>query len=1757
MRNTIPTLGAITCGRRLMPATAALGLLLAVVFAQPGFAQSASASDPPLNFGNNYFVRGDYVVAGAYGMTSHLVQGFATGTINIPDTQNKGITGQNQVPAGAEVIAAVLYWQTAEKVGQLGTGQKGFFRPVFTGGPASGYPITGVNLPAHTTVSFSSGGCSGTSTGKIVQTYRANVLYALPRDSNGNIIANGTVNGITYGQFEVRLPSVGNNTPLTLGATLVLVYRVLDPTVPLSAIVFYDGAFAPTASSPTMSQTVKGFYDALTDASSLTQIVASGQSNKFETVSFNGAQLSSLYGKNVPTFPGWYGNWDTVKWSFPQVGPNPMTPDQSSVQTQITANSMNAGCVSSAAIIVSTTVKNTDKDGLLDVWKTNQGYCDAVALDAGTCSHAGDPGWVDLPNTAVRGNGMKDVYVQLDYMCSSPNPDGNTCKTGDGINYSFDPTLVADTDGKNAAQKVVAAYAAHGIVLHVNETVIPNRPNVANVHAIQEPYCQDTMVNGQPSLCIFPNPPGTTINRGVISWPGGVDTFERQLIDPDEPTKLDDCTTSPREADCIPRFQPGAAISKHEVIFAHAVGQPKWRLQDGTLASVMQSGNKVTFTTLMPVGTLNVLGTDARGNAVLDPSCLNGRVTVIGAATNASANGTYCVNVNSAFNPQGNTFFITLGGSPMSPPPYTVSTDPNLAVVPGFTSTASGVADVGGHKFVVSLGRWGDPASPTSDGQNPKVIGGTLMHELGHAAASLAHGGPAAGAAANPLLFQSVITNCKPNYLSVMSYSRQVDGAVDYSGGTLSSLNKFNQSGDLTGAGSAITNWYVPWPASVDSKGNPIGSAAKATCDGRPLPAGAILMTRVTGPANTFSFKNADVNFDGNTTENLTGADDWGNADFAQTGATGAASSSSGQSFGGGGQSFGGGGQSFGGGGQSFGGGGQSFGGGGQSFGGGGQSFGGGGQSFGGGGEADLAAQDSVTHTIQDLTIVSEQASPRTILLQWSKPFGDIGTYNVYRSVNGIQSFTKIGTVPASQTTFKDTPQCNATGYQYFVTAVQSNTSPFPGQEGTQGNIASTILPDITDPVTGCYTFAGFVSPAAGSSSLQGSTVSVKWTLQDDFYTQGAFVSNTAANTLVAIGPISDDVVCTSATGPRATLALKGAGITFDPNTSQFSFSWNTAGLAQGCYRLEVDLDSGQPTTGNQPASAFQVQIYLSDVNESVQVTTTSLPNAREGVSYNQTLQEMGGVAPVMWTIVPGSGSLPPNLTLNSATGTLSGIPTTPGTYMFTVKATDSIGDFGTQALSLLVNAVVTNTLDSGAGSLRKAILDVNAAQPGPQPIGIVFSIPGAGVQTIAPVTPLPALTQPTILDATTQPGYTGTPIIELDGSNAVAPANGIHITAGSSTVRGLVIHSFSGDGILIDTNGGNIIKRNYVGTDTSGSVAQANTGNGIHVIDVANNVLGGPVTTVDGNVISGNAGEGIRVDGALSTGNLIQGNLIGTDASGQAELGNTNSGVFIRRSPGNSVIGNVVAGNLGFAGVTICGNLAFCGGGDIGTQGNNASGNVVQGNLIGSNPSLKNHNAGLSIDGAPNTLVGGATAALRNIIGANLTNGVQIFSAGANGNKIQGNVIASNRADGISVRDGTGNTFAKNSILGHTSGLGIDLDPLGQVNPNSAGGANNFPVITSAQFAGGTTTITGSLNGPANATFTVEFFSNVSVACNPSGFGEGENFLGSSILLTDASGNVVFNLPVIGPAAGNTITATSTDAGGTTSEFSGCAAVQ
>jgi hypothetical protein len=151
-----------------------------------------------------------------------------------------------------------------------------------------------------------------------------------------------------------------------------------------------------------------------------------------------------------------------------------------------------------------------------------------------------------------------------------------------------------------------------------------------------------------------------------------------------------------------------------------------------------------------------------------------------------------------------------------------------------------------------------------------------------------------------------------------------------------------------------------------------------------------------------------------------------------------------------------------------------------------------------------------------------------------------------------------------------------------------------------------------------------------------------------------------------------------------------------------------------------------------------------------------------------------------------------------------------------------------------LATVLVTNTNNSGAGSLRQAILDANAS-PGLDMIA--FNIPGAGVRTITPTSALPMITDPVIIDGTTQPGFSDTPLIELDGTRA-GPANGLTIIAGRNIVRGLLIHRFNGNGIELAMNGDTVIEGNIIGTDATGVMDLGNANAGVLVASGAGHVM-------------------------------------------------------------------------------------------------------------------------------------------------------------------------------------------------------------------------------------------------------------------------------------------------------------------------------
>lgn len=409
----------------------------------------------------------------------------------------------------------------------------------------------------------------------------------------------------------------------------------------------------------------------------------------------------------------------------------------------------------------------------------------------------------------------------------------------------------------------------------------------------------------------------------------------------------------------------------------------------------------------------------------------------------------------------------------------------------------------------------------------------------------------------------------------------------------------------------------------------------------------------------------------------------------------------------------------------------------------------------------------------------------------------------------------------------------------------------------------------------------------------------------------------------------------------------------------------------------------------------------------------------------------------------------------------------------------DGTSEFSPPAVIALQPGVVTNTNDSGPGSLRQAILDANSGACPFTGCNVRFAIPttdpgySGGTWTIRPATEYPPITRGNLyFQGNTQASFVGGdpnpagPEIVINGSLLASPsANGFQILASTAHVdtvefNDLVINGFADNAIVFQGTSAtaesrfHAVRRCYIGTNASGTAAvpngtgivfgpfsrnnQAGSGISIPVAVLKSSVAS--ISTSGGNLISGNSGPGVLI--SHGSNNTVAGNRIGTNASGTGPLPNA--------------VGVRIQGSLG------------------------------SGNKVGGDP----------------------------------------FWA-------ENNIVAFNTGAGIEVNsDTTGHWFDRNTI--HSNGaLGIDLLPAGPT-PNDPGdadaGANsltNFPVITSVTYPATDTTVAGTMNGLPGATFEIQVFS--SALPDPSGFGEGETYRGSTTITTDGTGNASWSVTFSG----------------------------
>ena len=450
---------------------------------------------------------------------------------------------------------------------------------------------------------------------------------------------------------------------------------------------------------------------------------------------------------------------------------------------------------------------------------------------------------------------------------------------------------------------------------------------------------------------------------------------------------------------------------------------------------------------------------------------------------------------------------------------------------------------------------------------------------------------------------------------------------------------------------------------------------------------------------------------------------------------------------------------------------------------------------------------------------------------------------------------------------------------------------------------------------------------------------------------------------------------------------------------------------------------------------------------------------------------------------------------------------------------------------------------------------------------------------------------------------YIGT---DAAGTAAIGNGTGVFVDQTFGTVVG---GSTAGAGNLISGNAGHgvwlrgadtaasQVQGNLIGTAAGGVVGLGNSFEGVQIEGAPGNTIGGTALGAR-NVISANGGQGVRIISAGSMFNAVMGNYIGTNTAGSADLGNNGNGIFVSINASRNTIGGSLGTTPGGACTGAC-NL-ISGNNQTGIQVFNSTSNTtVQGNFIGTNAAgtaaIGNSVWGVLFPAAINNLVGGPAPGQGNLISGNpggialgqgsntvqgnligtqtngtspLGNGIGLVvygtSAGANLiggiNPGEGNTIAFNNGIGVSVDPLGGNPL--NTAIVHNrifanAGLGIDLNVDGvtandpadpDTGPNNL---QNYPFLTLSTVGGGSTTVTGSLNSNASTSFTIEFFQ--TYACDASGQGEGQTFLGSFPVVTDAAGNVNF-APSLGVEAGlgSFITATATGSFGT-SEFSNC----
>ncbi|MGB7323311.1 MAG: right-handed parallel beta-helix repeat-containing protein [Rubripirellula sp.] len=333
---------------------------------------------------------------------------------------------------------------------------------------------------------------------------------------------------------------------------------------------------------------------------------------------------------------------------------------------------------------------------------------------------------------------------------------------------------------------------------------------------------------------------------------------------------------------------------------------------------------------------------------------------------------------------------------------------------------------------------------------------------------------------------------------------------------------------------------------------------------------------------------------------------------------------------------------------------------------------------------------------------------------------------------------------------------------------------------------------------------------------------------------------------------------------------------------------------------------------------------------------------------------------------------------------------------------------------------VVTNTNDSGAGSLRAAIEFANS-NPGADTI--TFDIPGSGPHVIDVLSPLPAITDSVIINGASEPDFAGSPVVVLDGATVSgATTDGLRVIADQVSIQSLEIVNFPGDGIEV---------ANADDSSIETSIIHGNTRNGV----LLTNSVG---TTVASNNLFDNGATGVQIVGTGSSANTIDQNLIGivVDEFGTASaMGNHAHGINVL-SASNLISQNIVSGNDRF-GIAISGDA-----------------NTLLGNFVGTDHTgafaIANGNHGVLIKSAGN-VIGGLGLGEPNIVSGNNRSGLVFSGASATNNYVAGNFLGV-ADDGVTPIPNSSYGLQLNSSSGNTIG-GLALEERNTISGNGRSG--------------------------------------------------------------------------------------------------------